>query len=71
MPRLRIDLKPEAYEALAAKAIEERRPVDWQAEVLIESGLGLRDRPHQRRSRSPHVQPDDSRPSQEADRVLA
>jgi hypothetical protein len=43
MPRVRIDLKPEAYEALAARAIEERRPIDWQAEVLIESGLGLRD----------------------------
>lgn len=44
MPRVRLDLKPQTYEALAARAIEERRPIDWQAEVLIESGLGLRDR---------------------------
>jgi hypothetical protein len=44
MPRVRLDLKPQTYEALAARAIEERRPIDWQAEVLIESSLGLRDR---------------------------
>lgn len=42
MPRVRLDLKPQTYEALAARAVEERRPIDWQAEVLIESGLGLR-----------------------------
>jgi hypothetical protein len=48
MPRVRLDLKPQTYEALAARAVEERRPIDWQAEVLIESSLGLR---HPRGSR--------------------
>jgi hypothetical protein len=43
--RVRVDLTPLTYDKLVAKAIEERRPVDWQAEVLIESGLGMR---HQR-----------------------
>jgi hypothetical protein len=42
MPRVRLDLKQQTYEALAARAIEEQRPIDWQAEVLIEWGLGLR-----------------------------
>ena len=47
MPKIRLDLPPETFEALTKRAVTERRPIDWQAEVLIESGLGLRDRPRQ------------------------
>jgi hypothetical protein len=61
MPRVRIDLRKEAYDALAARAIAERRPVDWQAEVLIESGLGLRDRP---------TTPNDSSSTEQTTRIV-
>ena len=44
MPKVRLDLHDETFQALARLAVRERRPVDWQAEVLIETGLGLRPR---------------------------
>ena len=34
MPRLRLDLDRETFEALAAQALAERRPVIFQAEVI-------------------------------------
>jgi hypothetical protein len=41
MPRIRIDLDEETYSALMHKADEERRPLQWQAEVLIRKALNL------------------------------
>lgn len=41
MPRLRLDLDRETFEALAAQALAERRPVLFQAEVLLRLSLGL------------------------------
>ncbi|MDA0735270.1 MAG: hypothetical protein O2909_11780 [Chloroflexi bacterium] len=41
MPRLRLDLDRETFEALAAQALAERRPVLFQAEVLLRQTLGL------------------------------
>ncbi len=45
MPRVRLDLTDEAFQLLTRLAVQERRPIDWQAEVLIESGLGIRCHP--------------------------
>jgi hypothetical protein len=41
MPRLRLDLDRETFEALADKAFSERRPVQLQAEVILRQALGL------------------------------
>jgi hypothetical protein len=41
MPRLRLDLDLDTFEALALKASSERRPVTLQAEVIIRQALGL------------------------------
>ena len=41
MPRLRLDLDRETFEALAAQALAERRTATWQAEVLLRQALGL------------------------------
>ncbi len=41
MPRLRVDLDTETFEALAANAAAERRPVPLQAEVILRQSLGL------------------------------
>ena len=41
MPRLRLDLDLETFEALALKASSERRPVTLQAEVVLRQALGL------------------------------
>jgi hypothetical protein len=41
MPRLRLDLDKETFEALALKASAERRPVPLQAEVVLRQALGL------------------------------
>lgn len=41
MPRLRIDLDRETYEALASQALAQRRPVILQAEVTLRQALGL------------------------------
>ncbi len=41
MARLRLDLDPKTYEALMATAVAERRPVGWQAEVILRRTLGL------------------------------
>jgi hypothetical protein len=42
MPRIRIDLNSQSFEALTRRAAAERRPIDLQAEVLIERALGVR-----------------------------
>jgi hypothetical protein len=41
MPRLRLDLDQETFQALADKAFAERRPVPFQAEVILRLALGL------------------------------
>jgi hypothetical protein len=41
MPRLRLDLDQETFEALANKAFAERPPVPLQAEVILRLALGL------------------------------
>jgi len=41
MPRLRLDLDRETFEALGAQAIAQRRTAVWQAEVLLRQALGL------------------------------
>jgi hypothetical protein len=40
MPTIKILLDPESFKTLAAVASEERRPVVWQAEVLLLQALG-------------------------------
>ena len=39
--RLRIELDTETTEALARSAVNDRRPIPWQAEVLLRQALGL------------------------------
>ncbi len=41
MPRLRLDLDRETYDALASQAWAQRRPVVFQAEVILRQTLGL------------------------------
>ena len=41
MPRLRLDLDRETYDALASLALAQRRPVVFQAEVILRQTLGL------------------------------
>jgi hypothetical protein len=41
MARLRLDLDKETFIALTDRALRERRPVDWQAEVILREALGL------------------------------
>jgi hypothetical protein len=41
MPKVRLDLDLETFEALAGKAFAERRPVPYQAEVILRQALGL------------------------------
>ena len=41
MPTIRIDLDPDSFHRLAEIAVEEPRPIPWQAEVLLRRALGL------------------------------
>ena len=41
MPVLKINLDNETAEILRVRAQSERRPPDWQAEVLLRQSLGL------------------------------
>jgi hypothetical protein len=41
MARLRLDLDQETFVALTERAIRERRPITWQAEVMLREALGL------------------------------
>ena len=41
MPKLRLDLDRETYEALASQALAQRRPMVFQAEVILRQTLGL------------------------------
>ena len=41
MPRLRLDVDQETYERLVERAVAERRPIDWQAEVTLRRAVGL------------------------------
>jgi hypothetical protein len=41
MARLRLHLDEETFLALTDRALRERRPVDWQAEVILREALGL------------------------------
>lgn len=41
MARLRLDVDQETWEALVQVSLDKRRPVPWQAEVLLRQSLGL------------------------------
>jgi len=41
MPKLRLDLDRETFEALASQALAQRRSVILQAEVILRQTLGL------------------------------
>jgi sirohydrochlorin ferrochelatase len=40
MPTICIDLDRESFRALAERAADERRPVAWQAEVIVLQAIG-------------------------------
>jgi hypothetical protein len=35
LPTIKIDLDPDSFRRLTAIAVEERRPIPWQAEVIL------------------------------------
>jgi hypothetical protein len=39
--RLRLELDQETHDALLKAALVEKRPIDWQAEVILRRALGL------------------------------
>lgn len=41
MARIKLDLDQETYEHLLNVALAERRPVHWQAEIMLRQALGL------------------------------
>lgn len=41
MPRLKLVIDDETFEALEQRALSERRSADWQAEVILRQSLGL------------------------------
>jgi hypothetical protein len=41
MPTIRIDLDPQTFRKLTETAVDERRPVAWQAVVWLQRALGL------------------------------
>jgi hypothetical protein len=41
LPTIKIDLDHESFRRLTKLAVEERRPIPWQAEVLLLRVLGL------------------------------
>ncbi len=41
MPSIKIDLDSETYARLTERAVAERRPVPWQAEVTLRRAVGL------------------------------
>jgi hypothetical protein len=41
MPRMELDVDQDTYELLAAEAVSQRRPIDWQAEVTLRRAVGL------------------------------
>ena len=40
MPRIRLELDQQTYDALVESAVRERRPIPWHAEVIIRRVLG-------------------------------
>jgi hypothetical protein len=41
LPRLQLDVDNETFDQLAAVAATERRPITWQAELVLRMALGL------------------------------
>ncbi len=41
MPTIKIELEQDAYERLVERAEAERRPIDWQAEVMLRRAVKL------------------------------
>jgi hypothetical protein len=41
VPLLKVSLDSETYARLTDQASSERRPIQWQAEVVLRRGLGL------------------------------
>ena len=41
MPTIKIDLDPDSFRRLSELAVEERRPIPWQAEVLLIRALAV------------------------------
>ena len=35
MPTIKVDIDPDSFRHLSELAVEERRPIPWQAEVLL------------------------------------
>lgn len=56
MARLRLDIPKDRYERLMEIAVQERRPIDWQAEVILMRAIDeyflpmLQSRPPERES---------------------
>jgi hypothetical protein len=40
LPTIKIDLDPDSFRRLTELAVKERRPIPWQAEILLLRALG-------------------------------
>jgi hypothetical protein len=41
VPTIKLELDGDAYARLSERAVSERRPIVWQAEVLLRAALGM------------------------------
>ena len=40
MPRVRLELDQQTFDALVEEAVRERRPIPWHAEIILRRALG-------------------------------
>jgi hypothetical protein len=52
MPTIRVDLDTESFRRLTKMAVEERRPIPWQAEMLLMHALSAPVETHQQQASS-------------------
>lgn len=63
MAKIKLDLDTETLERLIERAVQERRPIVWQAEVLLRQALGLPFPYANRVAAMPYKRPEEGRPA--------
>jgi hypothetical protein len=54
MPTIKVDIDPESFHHLSELAVEERRPIPWQAEVMLIRAIAVSVK---QRARRPDAKP--------------
>ena len=57
MPTIKVDIDPESFRRLSELAVEERRPIPWQAEVLLIRAIA-----HSAKKRAQEAKPQSEEP---------